>query len=49
MSEVEFKEYTVTCKTQNCQNAEIAIKIMAPVINPNFICGPCGQAITHVV
>lgn len=47
-NEFEFKQYTVTCKTEDCGNKDIAIPIDAPVVNPLFICGVCGQSITSV-
>lgn len=49
MIEEEFKDYTVTCHTEGCVNAEIAIPIPAPIVNPTFICGGCGQGITDIV
>jgi hypothetical protein len=45
----DFKEYTVTCETAECENKDIAITMLAPIIDPFFICGPCGQPITNVV
>jgi hypothetical protein len=48
MEELEFKEYTVTCHTLECGNGELAITLLAPVTDPYFICGVCGQVITDV-
>ena len=48
-NEIEFKEYTVTCKTVNCENKNIKIVLLAPTVDPFFICGVCGQTITNVV
>lgn len=45
----DFKEYTVTCETEDCVNKSIAITMLAPIVDPFFICGPCGQNITNVV
>jgi hypothetical protein len=44
----DFKEYTVTCHTDGCGNAEAAITLLAPIVDPNFVCGVCGQAITDI-
>lgn len=49
MDEIKFKDYTVTCKTNGCMNKDIPITLPAPEINPNFVCGPCGQSITDIV
>lgn len=45
----DFKEYTVTCKTKDCVNGGIGITMLAPTVDPYFICGPCGQPIVDVV
>lgn len=48
MDEIEFKDYTVTCETDGCENTNIPITLPAPTVNPYFICGACGQNITNV-
>lgn len=45
----EFKNYTVTCHTVGCGNSEIAIPVLAPIVDAFFVCGPCGQPIVDVV
>lgn len=45
----EFKNYTVTCRVAGCGNTGASITLLAPIINPQFICGVCGQQITDIV
>ena len=42
-----MKNYFLTCHTEGCENAEIAIELATDA--DNFQCGPCGQPITDVV
>jgi ribosomal protein S27E len=37
----------VTCHTENCENADIAIPFEDPA--DVVVCGPCGQEITDKV
>lgn len=46
---MEFSTYDVTCHTKKCENAEITIRIEAPTVDPNVICGVCNKQITDVV
>jgi hypothetical protein len=49
MNEINFRNYIVTCKTENCGNGGISITVAAPAENPNFICGVCSVSITNIV
>lgn len=42
-------EFTVTCHTEKCDNAEISIVIESEDTEPIVICGVCSQAITDIV
>lgn len=44
----DFKEYTVTCRTEGCGNGDIAIAVLAPIVDPSFMCGVCSQPITDI-
>lgn len=48
MDEITLADYIVTCMTDGCGNANIAIPIMAPAVNPEFMCGVCQQTITSI-
>jgi hypothetical protein len=39
---------TVTCHTEGCGNAEVAIDISRLDDTIPVVCGPCGQPITDV-
>ena len=42
-----MKNYSLTCKTENCPNKDIPIELATDA--DEFICGPCGQSIALVV
>lgn len=44
-----FAEFDVTCHTENCENAEIIIRVNAVAESPNVQCGPCGIKIEDVI
>ena len=45
----EYQEMTVTCHTENCENAEIGIVVQAALPDCFCVCGPCGNEITDKV
>ena len=48
-TEQTFSEATVTCHTDECGNADVALVILRPDDNPGpVICGACGQEITDI-
>jgi hypothetical protein len=42
-----MKNYSLTCKTENCINKDIPIELATEA--DNFLCGPCMQPIASVV
>jgi hypothetical protein len=42
-----MKNYSLTCKTENCVNKDIPIQFATEA--EQFVCGPCGQSIASVV
>ena len=48
MDEIVFSEYEIICETEDCPNGGHRICIEAPDVDPNFICGVCGNPITNV-
>ena len=48
-NEIVFAKFSVTCKTENCGNANIPIEVDAPEDNPIVICGVCALTITDVL
>jgi hypothetical protein len=42
-----MKNYSLTCKTENCINKDIPIEFATDA--EQFVCGPCGQSIASVV
>lgn len=48
-TEQTFSPVTVTCGTDGCGNAGIAIEVLRPDDNPGaVVCGACGQEITDI-
>jgi hypothetical protein len=45
----EMAMFSATCKTDGCENSNIAIEIQAVKAEPFIICGPCGQRIEDVI
>jgi hypothetical protein len=48
MNEITFSDYIVTCQTPSCGNGGIPIPMLAPSVNPDFMCGVCEQTITSI-
>ena len=48
MDDLVFSEFIVKCLTANCENANIAISVIADDQTPIIICGVCGIQITDV-
>jgi hypothetical protein len=47
MLDFEYTTKSVTCHTENCENAEIAI--VCPIADGgNVVCGVCGNEITDI-
>jgi hypothetical protein len=42
-----MKNYSLTCKTENCINKDIPIELATDA--EQFVCGPCMQPIASVV
>ena len=41
--------FTVTCKTDKCDNGNIAIEIESEDEQPIVVCGVCSQSITDII
>lgn len=46
--DVETSPYLVTCHTEGCENAEIAIPVRLSGPDALVVCGPCSQPITDI-
>jgi soluble P-type ATPase len=44
----EIANYFVKCLTEECENKDIKIEVIADLNNPYVICGACGNQITDI-
>ena len=42
------RDVTLTCGTEGCTNAGVALALTVPVDCETFVCGACSQPITDV-
>jgi hypothetical protein len=49
LPEFEMDEFDATCKTENCINANITLRVSASKLIPTVFCGPCMTQIEDVV
>jgi hypothetical protein len=49
LPEFEVEEFDVTCRTENCINVNITLRVSASKNAPTVFCGPCQTQIEDVV
>lgn len=45
---IEFAEFIAICHTENCENCDIPINVIAVKNDPYVVCGVCEQQITDL-
>lgn len=48
-SQFTYAQFMVTCKTKDCENAEIAIEVTATESDTYVMCGACSKQITQIL